>query len=178
MPYATQLFFDPETEGAIHAIWQELVANGVAPYMGQSGNRPHISLALCDDLDPGACQLKLKAWAADVKPMPVSFQQIGIFPAQEPTVFTGPVVTPELLALQREVDGLLEGCCKWPEYDYYRPSNWIPHCTLAMEFDAARLNEVLEIAGHLKLPLNGKTSGVGLIEFRPVRQLFEIDLEP
>jgi hypothetical protein len=35
----------------------------------------------------------------EVKPMPVSFQQLGIFPAPGVAVFTGSVVTQELLAL-------------------------------------------------------------------------------
>ncbi|MGA9398085.1 MAG: hypothetical protein WBV22_07480 [Anaerolineaceae bacterium] len=46
MPYAVHLFFDPVTEQAIQTIWQELVDSGIAPYLGVSGNRPHISLAL------------------------------------------------------------------------------------------------------------------------------------
>jgi hypothetical protein len=174
MPYAVHLFFDDHTDRTIRVIWQEMTDSGVAPYLGNSGNRPHISLALCDELDPGDCERRLKDFAARFKPMPVSFQTIGIFP--NTTVFTGPVVTQELLTLQREVDELLDGCCKWPEFDYYRPGKWIPHCTLAMEFEAGRLNDVLEISSHLKLPLNGQIVGLGVIEFRPVKNLFAFNL--
>lgn len=113
MPYAIHLFFDKYTDLAIRAIWQEMADCGVAPYLGTSGNKPHISLVLCDELDPGECAKKLKTFAEQFKPMPISFQTLGIFPG--PTVFTGPVVTRELLDLQCEVDGLLDGCCKWPE---------------------------------------------------------------
>ena len=174
MPYAIQIFFDNRIEQVIQTIWQEQAESSIAPYLGTSGNRPHISLSLCEELDRVSCQVKLEAWAAGVKSLPVSFQQLGIFPAPGAVVFTGPVVTPELLALQREVDGLLDGCCVWPEFDYYRPGHWIPHCTLAMEFDDSQLPRALEIAGHLKLPLNGSLSGVGVIEFRPVNHLFGV----
>jgi hypothetical protein len=176
MPYAIQLFFDEKVEQAVQAIWGEQAESGVAPYLGTSGNRPHISLSLCEDLDRSACQAKLETWAAGVKPLPISFQNLGIFPAPGAVVFTGPVVTSELLALQRQVDGLLDGCCVWPEFDYYRPGHWIPHCTLAMEFDDSQLPRALEIAGHLMLPLNGSISGVGVIEFRPVKHLFAYNL--
>lgn len=176
MPYAVHLFFDPETEHAITTIWQEMVDANVAPYMNTSGNRPHISLALSDELDLAACEERLKAFAARSEPLPVSFQSLGIFPTQEPVVFTAPVVTQELLTLQRKVDELLEGCCRWPEFDYYRPGNWIPHCTLAMEFDQALLHRALEIATHLKLPLNGQIVGLGAIEFRPVKHLYAFPL--
>ncbi|MGA9398084.1 MAG: 2'-5' RNA ligase family protein [Anaerolineaceae bacterium] len=121
-------------------------------------------------MDRGGCQKRLEAWAAQVRPLPISFQNLGIFPAP------GAVVTQELLALQREVDGLLEGCCTWPAFNYYRPGHWIPHCTLAMEFDDDKLPKALDIACHLKLPLNGLISGVGVIEFRPVKHLFAFPL--
>jgi len=176
MPFAIQLFFDSKVEQSIRTIWQEMAENNVAPYLGTSGNRPHISLALCDDLDKATCQAKLETWAAGVKPLPVSFQQLGLFPAPGAVVFAGPVVTRELLALQREVDELLDGCCVWPEYDYYRPGKWIPHCTLAMEFDDALLPRALDIASHLTLPLNGQIIGVGVIEFRPVKHLFDFEM--
>ena len=174
MPYAVHLFFDDTTDQAIRTIWQEMTDSGAAPYLGVSGNRPHISLVLCDELDPGDCERRLKDFSTHFKAMPVSFQTLGIFPGT--TVYTGPVVTRELLHLHREVDGLLDGCCKWPAFDYYRPGKWIPHCTLAMEFEASRLNEVLEIASHLKLPLNGQIVGLGVIEFRPVKHLFAFNL--
>jgi 2'-5' RNA ligase len=172
MPYAVHLFFDEKTDQAIRAIWQEMADSSVAPYLGLSSNRPHISLALCEELDTATCQKRLSDYAAHFQPMPVSFQTLGIFPPPGVVVYTGPVVTDELLTLQREVDGLLGNCCHWPEFDYYRPGKWIPHCTLAMEFDDNRLNEALEIASHLKLPLNGQIVGLGVIEFRPVKHLF------
>jgi 2'-5' RNA ligase len=182
MPFAIQLFFDKKIELAIQATWHKMADSNVAPFLGTSGNRPHISLALCEELDKVTCQAKLETWAAGVKPLPVSFQQLGLFPAPGAVLFTGPVVTRELLALQREVDELLDGCCVWPEYDYYRPGKWIPHCTLAMEFEDALLPRALDIAFHLKLPLNGTIVGVGVIalkgagEFRPVKHLFAFNL--
>jgi 2'-5' RNA ligase len=176
MPYAIHLFFDTETDQAILSIWQEMVDSGVAPYLGVSGNRPHISLALCEEFNQATCQKQMENWSIQAKPFPISFQSLGIFPAPDAVVFTAPVVTQELLALQREVDGMLDGCCKWPEFDYYRPGHWIPHCTLATEFEEKRLSEVLAIAAHLKLPLNGMACGVGVIEFRPVKNLFAVPL--
>ena len=101
-------------------------------------------------MDCATFEERLETLSHDAAQLPASFQHLGTFPTPGVAVFAGPVVTRELLALQCEVDGLLEGCCNWPEFEYYRPGYWIPHCTLAMEFDQDRLNEALEIAGHLK----------------------------
>ena len=56
MPFAVHLFFDENIDQAIHAIWREMADSGTAPYLGISGNRPHISLAFGEELDAATCQ--------------------------------------------------------------------------------------------------------------------------
>jgi hypothetical protein len=67
IPYAIHFFFDEATDQAIRNIWKGMVDSGV----GTSGNRPQISLALCDELDPGDCERRLKDFSAHFKAISV-----------------------------------------------------------------------------------------------------------
>ena len=51
MPYAIELYFDPETEHAIRKFRGVLASGGIRPILDELGDRPHISLALIADLD-------------------------------------------------------------------------------------------------------------------------------
>jgi hypothetical protein len=115
----------------------------------------------------------LAAWQA---PLTISFQYHGIFPGDNPVTFLGPLVTSPLLDLQVSVCQLLDDLGELPEFDYYRPRHWIPHCGLAFNFDGSRLHEALQIGQHLTLPLQGQICEIGLTEMRPVRQLCQWQL--
>ena len=56
MTLAIPIYFDPQTEAAIQAIWNELAELEVAPFMATSGYRPHITLSIYRDIDRRACQ--------------------------------------------------------------------------------------------------------------------------
>ena len=169
--YAIHLFFDPRTENAIRSIWRELAESGVAPYFNQSANRPHLTLSIYRAIDLPVAQRRLADLAARQVALPISFQYHGVFPGATPTTFLGPLVTGLLLELQAGVCGLLDDIGELPDFDYYRPGHWIPHCGLAIEFDGARLFEAMQICQHLVLPLKGQICEIGLTEMRPVRHL-------
>lgn len=169
--YAIHLFFDPLTENAIRSVWRELAEGGTAPYFYHSNNRPHLTLSIYRSLDLPEARRRLAGLAASRPRLPLAFQYHGIFPGAVPTTFLGPRVTSPLLELHANVCHLLDDLGVLPEFNYYRPGHWIPHCGLAIEFDGSRLEEALRIAQHLRLPLQGEICEVGLTEMRPVRHL-------
>ena len=169
--YAIHLFFDPHTENAIRSIWRELAESGVAPYFHRSANRPHLTLSIYRAIDLPAARRRLADLAARQAALPVSFQYHGVFPGANPTTFLGPLVTGPLLELQAGVCGLLDDIGELPDFDYYRPGHWIPHCGLAIEFDGSRLFEAMQIGQQIELPLQGQICEIGLTEMRPVRHL-------
>jgi hypothetical protein len=46
MPFAVHLFFDANVEAVIKSAWKKLADTRMAPYMHQSANRPHFTLAI------------------------------------------------------------------------------------------------------------------------------------
>lgn len=175
MPYAIHLFFEKLTENMIQSAWRNLAENGIAPYMQHSGNRPHLTLAIYQQLNLEACQQRLKTISAAYLPLPLSFQTIGIFPTTPATVFLGATVTTPLLEIHAHLHKILQPISSEP-LSYYLPDRWIPHCTLALDLEPESIPSVLEISMSLPLPLKGTVAEIGAIEFRPVRQLFTFPL--
>ena len=56
----------------------------------------------------------------------------------------------------------------------------MPHCTLAMDFTEDLTPTALAIARHAPLPLTGRLDRIGIVEFRPVKQLcaFALGVRP
>jgi 2'-5' RNA ligase len=171
MPFAVHLFFDANTEAIIKSGWRKLADTGLAPYMHQSANRPHISLAIYQQVNLKECEQLLKSFAGTRNRLPVDFQHLGIFSTTPATVFLGTTVTVGWLELHRQIHEILRPICTDPN-PYYLPGKWVPHCTLALELEPRSITQVLDIGLQISLPLNGEITEIGVIEFRPVRHLF------
>lgn len=173
MLYAVQSFFDPAAEQAVLLAWQSLAEAGFES-LHDTGNRPHLSLAIYEELDVRECERRLQAIAASSAPFPARLESVGFFVSPGAVVFLGPVVTPPLLALHDEVHRQLGDIGKHP-LGYYLPGRWVPHCTLAWDFAPERVAEAIQIAG-ATLPLECGITELGVIEYRPVRHLFAFRL--
>jgi hypothetical protein len=176
MPYAIELFFDEETETAVRRVWAALAERGIAPYLHESLNRPHVSLAVYDALDLDLAATALEAFAATTTPLPISLASWGLFPtAPEPVVFAAPVVTGALLALHERACAQLASVAQGPSA-YYLPGRWTPHCSLAVHFPPERVMRAVELCRGLPLPLAGRFEAIGVVETRPARPLFSYPL--
>ena len=171
MFYAIHAFFDPQTEAAIKVVWKELADSGTAPYLYQSANRPHLTLAIYDTLDLAAGEARLGNLAAASPPLPVIFHSLGMFTTPRAAVFLAPRVDAALLELQAHVHQVFAEVTSNPD-EYYLPGKWVPHCALALELDKATAVRVIQMAMNIPLPLVGQVTELGAIEARPVRHLF------
>jgi 2'-5' RNA ligase len=171
MPYAVMLFFDDDLQNRIQATWKALQDTDVDRYLYQSGNRPHIKLTIFEELNLAECQARLQALAAASAPFPIHFKHFGIFPNPKATIFLGPAVTQALRAIKLETDAALVDLGKQPDYDFFQPEHWIPHCLLALELEPEQLGKGLEAAMQLPIPLQGRVTEIGVIEFFPVKHL-------
>lgn len=167
MPYAVELDLDHASGALVRDLWRALATVGVT-WMAESGATPHVSLGIWDRIEPGAFDAELARLAAETRPMPVTFDAVGTFPAG--AVFLRPVADPALIDLQRRCHARLSRFAGAP-WDYYLPQSWVPHCTLAMEVPPERMHEALAVAGRAPLPIVGRLEAVGVVEFRPVRVL-------
>ena len=79
-------------------------------------------------------------------------------------------MTAALLELQAGLHARFSriGAAPW---GHYRPSMWVPHCTLATDVTAERFTRALEVARRVALPIACRLVEIGIVEFRPVKQL-------
>lgn len=166
MPYGDLLYFDPETDRQVRAVWQALADAGVAP-LPPAGIRPHISLVAYEEL-PAEAEARLRELAA-APPLPVLLDHLGLFLHPEPVLFVEPLVTPALLELQRRAYAGLGGQHTNP---YYMPGRWAAHCTLAYPFERARLVQAVEIAERFPLPHTALLTEIAVIHIPPVEEVF------
>lgn len=169
MPHAIEMFFDPASDARIRDIWRELAPLS-SPSMMELGSRPHVSLAVCDSADiPAVCRL-LDRFAESTAPFPILLSSLGLFAAADPIAYLAPKVTRGLLSFHAdffaEFETVTSNC--WPHYD---PCRWLPHCTLATGILPQDLGPVFEICRAAHLPIECTVTEIGLVEFRPVKQL-------
>jgi 2'-5' RNA ligase len=167
VPYAVELPLDARAGGIVRDLWRALSDVGVT-WMEQSGAEPHISLAIWERIERGRFEAELARFAAETAPMDVTFDAVGTFPGG--AVFLRPVPNPALVDVQRRLHERFATLGVEP-WQYYLPGIWVPHCTLAMEVQPNRVGEARSVAERACLPLVGRLEAVGIVEFRPVREL-------
>jgi len=167
MPYALELALDDTAAAAIRRVWRELDDAGIA-YMARSGARPHISLGIWETIDLGGFESELTRLAAETAPLPITLVSVGLFPAV--AIYLAPTVTAELVDLHASAHRRFShlGASPWR---HYAPGVWVPHCTLALDLTADQFGTALQIAGRAPLPVEGHLVEVGIVEFRPVKQV-------
>jgi 2'-5' RNA ligase len=171
MGYAIELFCDHESEKAVCEIWDGLGAALGQPSLSELGARPHVSLAVYSDgLYTTGFRERLLEFAQSVSPFEFMLSSVGAFPGSEGVVFLAPVATRQLLAVHARFHEV------FAQYDepgtaYYLPGNWVPHCTVAIDLAAAEVREAVGYCREAFQPITGRFEEIGLVEFRPVKEL-------
>ena len=176
MGYAIELFYDDASERAVLGIWDGLGAALGRPSLSELGARPHVSLAVYGDgLDTKGFPERLREFARSIDPFDFKLNSLGTFPGREGVVFLAPVVTHRLL----EVHGRFHEVFSKHEnagMGYYLPGNWVPHCTVAIDLSAHEVTEAIAYGREAFQPISGRFQEIGLVEFRPVKELFICNL--
>ena len=175
MTFAVQLFFDPVSDTAIRSLWGALASAGVPFPLRESGNRPHFSLAIYEEVDVPVCTNRLNSFAQTLSPFALSIANLGIFSAEKTVVFLAPIVSPGLLELHRQVHQLLQDAAALPA-DHYLPGHWTPHCTLATRVPPHFLSQAVVIGLGMSFPFPLSIEEIGVIEYPPVNHLFSFQL--
>ena len=173
--YAVEIAFEAEFEERVRQLWGELAEAGVSCLMPEMGARPHISLATFHGIDPQQLRDTVEIIVATTVPLPIKFSSVGAFPGNEGVVFLAAVVTPELLALHADFHSRLSdtGLAAHP---YYRPGEWVPHCTTALEVPRERLYDAVRMTRQSGVFGGTRLTEIGLIGFDPLRVLYSYPL--
>ncbi|MBD3278097.1 MAG: hypothetical protein GF388_07345, partial [Candidatus Aegiribacteria sp.] len=97
------LFLDDETESTIRKAWSILRTRGFSSPLLRSGGKPHLTLAIWEDLKPEMVLDDLMDFARTHRSFKVTFPCIGTFGMESGTVFLGPVFTPPLIIVHDQL---------------------------------------------------------------------------
>jgi 2'-5' RNA ligase len=174
--FAVELYFDIDMENAIRGFREKIYAAGVEPISGKMGDRPHISLAVFNQVDVPCLKELCKEFASHLPPFPVSVSAVGSFPTADNVLFLSPVPTIQLLQVHHEFHDHLK-CSHLHSSSYYHPGKWIPHCTIELELPDEQLSLAFRTAHALFAPIKGEYASLGIVSFRPVQYLAEYQLQ-
>ena len=163
MAYAVSLFFDEPTTAAVRHTWTRMAQAGVSSLLSNGPYRPHLTLAICSELDADALAPDLASLASAQERFPVSLSYTGIFTGAEVTVFAAATASRTLLALHRRVHGLLRLHGAGPS-PYYLPDRWNPHCSVARRITEEAIPRAVATCLEMPLPLQGYVERIGVIE--------------
>ena len=172
--YAVELLFDPEAEAAVREVWRDVASRTGSSVLFDLAGQPHVTLAVHDERDGPQLDRAVRAFRAPATAFCLG--SAGAFPGDEGAAFLAPVVTDALLALHRRWHAASPG-----SHAYYRPGQWVPHCTVGVLLEGPALSEALEIA-RCALPIRGHFAEIALIAFErhaptPVECLVRAPLE-
>lgn len=176
MSYSIELYFDCHFEQKICHLWDQLSAAGVPSIVQMMGGRPHISLAVLEAIDEEQATNLLEAFVNGFSQFKIEFPAIGLIPGCQQTVYLAPVISASLLEIQKQLFQLLESHNSIP-FERYQPNNWLPHCTLSKELTACNALTTLGICQSAALTGTAQVIELGLIEFRPRREIKTFVLE-
>ncbi|GAA4247494.1 2'-5' RNA ligase family protein [Dactylosporangium darangshiense] len=141
MVASVEMYLDERSTRRIRVLWDQLEEMGVqslrTPHEGR--HRPHVTLAVARELDPEAVAEAL-AGIRVAEPLRINFQYSGVFVGR--VVFLGPAPTPELVAHQARVWGLLDAA-GMETLPLYAPGEWVPHSTVSMRVPRPLLTDTL-----------------------------------
>lgn len=170
MAFAVVMYLDATTDAEVRSLWELLAQKQLGSIMSTMGIRPHISLAGIETLDAQQVCAMLKTFAQNTLPLTINFGAVGTFPTEPGVVFLAPIVTSELLRLHEELSIRLADLGLW-SHEYYRPGNWIPHCTAALDLPPERVPAVVGVCRKSGIFHTSQVAEIALVEYLPVREI-------
>ena len=171
MPYAIAALLDAASESSL----QDLRAR-LAEYAGAEAvpaARPHLTLAIVNELDPETLRPALLAFCQSVPPLPLHLAAVGTFPTDEGVVFLVPVVTRPLLAVHANLCRLLDEA-GFSTVPYYRPQNWVPHCTEAINLTPEQVCQAVKLCRQADVYHTDQLTQLVVAEFPPMQAIYSL----
>ena len=159
------LFLDSKTEDKINRAWSILRTRGFSSPLLRSGGKPHLTLAIWENLDPELILNDIVEFAAGHRAFPVTFSSIATFGLASGTVFLGPVITPSLLSVHDRMYRIFDELSDLSE-GLYRPGCWVPHCSLILGLEPELILDAISVClDIINLPIRGWIREIGVLTF-------------
>ncbi len=109
---------------------------------------------------------RLGEFAARWAPFRVNFGSIGAFAQSGATVFLTPAPSEDLLMIHRHFHCSFDDF-EVNEWEYYKPSLWVPHCTLSTNIEDSVAPEVIGLVLDKFRPFPVEIAAASLVRFQP-----------
>lgn len=145
--HSLELLLDGATDAAVRAQWRRLLDADLPSQARHTGasNRPHITLALADELPVDVVAAVRSAVGATL-PLELRLGGLLVFAGRRPVVSRLVVASRSLLDLQAAVVAAL-GIQAADPHGQFAAGAWTPHVTLARRLTPDDLGRVLQVAG-------------------------------
>ena len=122
------------------------------------------------DYETGTITKVLERVARDTPPLRVTTRGLAAFTGARPILYVPVVRTAELSLRQQQLWDLIGGACT-RVVDYYKPSNWVPHVTLAeRDLDDERLSLAMRLFSGRRLQWTIEIDNLGFIDGTGAKQ--------
>ncbi len=155
MVHSVELLFDPETEGTLRRIWDDLAAADL-PSRVPAG-RPHVTVAVAERIAPDVDAL-LRPVAQQL-PLDCDVGAPLLFGQSNAVLARLIVPTADLLALHADVHRICGPHLLPGPLPHSLPGQWTAHVTLARRIEGALVGPVLQIAGQPS-QIRGRLAGL------------------
>jgi 2'-5' RNA ligase len=161
MVAALELYFDPTADRRVRALWDALEAAGVPSLREHTHrkHRPHVSLAVADELDADKVRDALNGMRI-APAIALSLQYVGQFVGR--VLWLGPAPTVDLLAHHRVVWERLQNA-GLAISELYAPDSWVPHCTLSMRVPRPLISDAVRTCLEV-IPVDVRLTGAAVVD--------------
>lgn len=164
MPYAVELHFDDDSRAALVALSRQIQATCGGMDLVASGGAPHLSLALFAAPDLARLQPLVATFAQQYARFSLHFAAVSTFPGPQGVLYLAPVVTLQLLTLQRDFHAEL-AAAGLSSHALYQPERWVPHCTVGFHLPAATIGHAVALCRAASWPTTVAVSAIRLMAF-------------
>lgn len=169
MRYSIEINFDEKSDLIIRDIWKKLRERNVSAYMDKHGGLPHITLAIFDSSDSLVEEELIRKTAENESSFTIKMSSLGIFPGDENIIFLSPVPSKKLIDFHFKLQLILKDIKG--NVDYYKPDNWVPHCTLGMDIRKSKIDQAMDLILEDFKPLEVKVESLKLVKFSKPREV-------
>ncbi len=165
MPYGVTMFMDSESENAVRSMWEKLRDENITSYMLDNEVRPHMTLAIYDEIDISAHLKRFREFVKEYSPVSFSMSTVGTFLEPPGTLFLAPTVTHRLMNLHSSFHSLFHDL-EHSLSEYSLPGRWFPHITLALRLDRDTVCKAMHTVLETPIPEHSVIEEVGIGEFQ------------
>jgi 2'-5' RNA ligase len=175
-PLAIELSFDPTSDERLRRMWSQLSVLYGGAKDSELGVRPHITLVIFRNDDPGNALPVIEALAAKLSSFTLDLSTADFFETSEGVVFLQPEPSADLARAHAILYKLLDKDRHLID-PYYQPGAWHPHCTMATGVPKPLMEHVLSACRSPEALGEVQVVRIQLVRYRPATEISRVSLE-